>query len=383
MLGTDRSKKILFLTGTRAEFGKMKSLMEKVKNSNEFECRLFVTGMHMLARYGSTFDEIHKAGFEQAFLYINQDGSVNSQMDLVLANTITGLGLYVREFPPDLIVVHGDRVEALAGAIVGALNNIFVAHVEGGEVSGTVDELLRHSISKLSHFHFVYNETAKNRLLQMGERPETVFVIGSPSLDIMMSETLPTLEEVRARYEIPFERYAIFIYHSVTTELHLLSQHIDQVLSAVEASSLNYVAIYPNNDAGGNEIYDTLHRLKGNPRFRILPSMRFEHYLTLLKHAVALVGNSSSGIHEAPLYGIPTINIGTRQLNRSQHPSIIHVPEEKEAILQVLDRLPKGSPPLPMVGKGNSAQAFVEHLRHPSFWATPHQKQFRDLNRES
>src|SRR5690606_10161559 len=113
--------------------------------------RIFVTGMHMLARYGSTYLEFERTGFSNVYFHINQDGAVNSQMDLALASTIQGLGLYIREFPADLIVVHGDRIEALAGAIVGALNNILVAHIEGGELSGTIDELLRHSITKLSH----------------------------------------------------------------------------------------------------------------------------------------------------------------------------------------------------------------------------------------
>jgi UDP-N-acetylglucosamine 2-epimerase (hydrolysing) len=175
--------------------------------------------MHMLSRYGSTAIEIHKAGFDNIFPYINQDASVNSQMDLVLANTIQGLGHYIRECPPDLIVVHGDRIEALAGAIVGALNNILVAHIEGGEVSGSVDELIRHAVSKSSHLHFVANDEARARLVQMGEARSSIFVIGSPDIDVMLSDSLPDLEEVKTKYEIPFAEYAIFLLHPVTTEL--------------------------------------------------------------------------------------------------------------------------------------------------------------------
>ena len=213
-----RKRRILFLTATRADFGKLKSLMRAVSEAEEFECSIFATGMHMLARYGSTIQEIHKSGFRNVHPYINQDGAVNSQMDLVLANTVNGLGLHVRESQPDLLVVHGDRIEPLAGAIVGALNNIRVAHVEGGEVSGTVDELLRHAITKLSHIHFVANEEAAMRLRQMGEAADSIFVIGSPDTDIMFSETLPTLAEVMRHYEVPFEKYGIVLYHPVTTE---------------------------------------------------------------------------------------------------------------------------------------------------------------------
>jgi UDP-N-acetylglucosamine 2-epimerase (hydrolysing) len=335
--------------------------------------------MHVLARYGSTVFEVKRAGFKNIFSYINQDGSINSQMDLVLANTIQGLGHYIREFTPDLIVVHGDRIEALAGAIVGSLNNILVAHVEGGEVSGTIDDLIRHAISKLSHLHFVSNDEARKRLIQMGESPDSVFVIGSPDIDIMLSDHLPTLPVVKRKYEVRFEEYGIFAFHPVTTELHLLKQHTQSILDAVEESGLNFVVIYPNNDAGSEIIMEGLERLKDNPRFRIIPSMRFEYFLTLLKNAVALVGNSSAGIHEAPVYGVPTVNIGTRQMNRFCYPSILNVSEDKEAILHALNNLPISVVPSLHFGRGDSARLFMVQLRNPKLWNTPRQKQFRDL----
>jgi UDP-N-acetylglucosamine 2-epimerase (hydrolysing) len=372
-------RKILFLTGTRADFGKMKPLIEEVERSSDFEAHIFATGMHMLARYGSTVKEIQLAGFRHIYSYINQDGSVNSQMDLVLANTIQGLGHYIREFSPDLIVVHGDRIEALAGAITGVISNILVAHIEGGEVSGTMDELIRHAVTKLSHFHFVSNNQARKRLVQMGEAPDSIFVIGSPDIDIMLSENLPELSEVKRRYEINFAEYAIFIYHPVTTELHLLHENIMAVTAALEASALNFLVIYPNNDPGADVILETLNRFRDNARFRLLPSMRFEYFLTLLKNAKAVVGNSSAGIREAPVYGVPTINIGSRQMNRFNYPFIYNVPEDKEQILNALNRLPESGVPSLHFGIGESANLFMAQLRNSKLWATPCQKQFRDL----
>ena len=224
-VGKILNKKILFITGTRADFGKLKPLMQSVDKSKTFSCNIFVTGMHLLSRYGSTHDEIRKSGFKNLYLFMNQIAiSENHQMDMILGKTIEGLGHYVREFKTDLIVVHGDRVEALAGAVVGALNNILVCHIEGGELSGTVDELIRHSITKLSHVHFVANDTARNRLIQMGESINSVFIIGSPEVDIMLSETLPAIEDVKRRYDIQFDDYNIFIYHPVTTELNDLQK---------------------------------------------------------------------------------------------------------------------------------------------------------------
>lgn len=372
-------KKILFLTGTRADFGKLKPLIRAVEDSEEFESYIFATGMHMLSLYGSTVNEIHKAGFNRVFPYINQDAAINSQMDIVLANTIHGLGHYIREFPPDLMVIHGDRIEALAGAIVGALNNILVAHIEGGEVSGTVDELIRHSVSKLSHLHFVSNDEARKRLIQMGESDDSIHVIGSPDIDVMLSSALPSLEEVKRKYEIVMDEYLIFIYHPVITEVQKTRENIEKVVAAIEASGKNFVVIYPNNDTGRDIILETLARLRPNPRFRLIPSLRFEYFLTLLKNCQAIVGNSSAGIREAPVYGVPTINIGSRQMNRFHHISIRNLPEEKAAILQALSSLPGSFPASTHFGEGRSSVLFLEKLRSPKIWATSSQKQFKDL----
>ena len=151
-------RKILFLTGTRADFGKLKPLMQIVEASSQFDLHVFVTGMHTLSRYGFTQEEVRKAGFKRIITYNNQ--VLREPMDLILANTINGLSRYVHETRPDMIIVHGDRVETLAGVIIGAISNILVAHIEGGERSGTIDEVIRHAVSKLSHLHFVANDAA-------------------------------------------------------------------------------------------------------------------------------------------------------------------------------------------------------------------------------
>ena len=376
----DAPKKILFLTGTRADFGKLKPLITKIKGSTRFEYQIFATGMHMLARYGSTVNEIRKAGFDRLFSFINQDHAIGSQMDIVLANTVQGLSLYLREFPADMIVIHGDRVEALAGAIVGALNNVLVAHVEGGELSGTIDELIRHAVTKLSHLHFVSHDEAKRRLIQMGEAPESVYTIGSPDIDIMLSGELPALSEVRDKYGIGFPDYGIAMYHPVTTEQEKLPAHAAAFVEGLLDASSNFVVIYPNNDAGSDVILKRVLELSHHPRFRLIPSMRFEYFLTLLKHARAIVGNSSAGICEAPVYGVPTVNVGTRQMNRFLYPSIVNVADDAAAIARALANLPEAVPPSLHFGKGNSAALFLSHLTTRELWSTPRQKLFRELS---
>ena len=372
-------KKILFISGTRADFGKLKPLIKKVELSDKFEAHVFATGMHMFAHYGYTVNEIRKAGFKNIFMYINQEKN-DSKMDVTLANTIQGMHLYINEFPPDLIVVHGDRVEALAGAISGALNNILVAHIEGGELSGTIDDMIRHGVSKLSHIHFVSNGDACKRLIQMGEKKDTIFTIGSPDIDLMLSDELPLLSAVQEKYKFNFSRYGIFIYHPVTTEAHLLKHQIKETVGALKACGWNFIVIYPNNDPGSDIIYGAIQELNDNPHFHIFPSIRFEYFLTLLKYAKVIIGNSSVGIHEAPVYGVPTINIGTRQKDRFSYPSIVNVKDDREAILQTLNNLPKDVTPSRNFGKGNSAQMFMEQLCASKIWEISCQKQFQDIS---
>lgn len=372
-------KKILFLTGTRADFGKIKSLIQKLEADAGFEVFVFVTGMHLQWEYGYTLLEIERCEFKNVHTFGNH--THETTMDLTLAKTIEGLSAYVKEINPDLIVVHGDRVETLAGSIVGSLNNIFVAHIEGGEISGTVDELIRHSVTKLSHIHFVSNEAAEKRLEQLGEIKESIFVIGSPDVDVMLSADLPEIEEVKKYYDIPFKEYAVAMFHPVTTEADQMKEYTLNFTTALKKDSNNYVVIYPNNDLGSSGILKEYEILKKNPRFRVIPSLRFEYFLSLLRESKFIIGNSSAGIREAPYYGKPIINIGTRQKNRSQQEDILHVNYSEQDITAALEnvRKIKSSPVQPKFGSGDSASLFLNCLKNGDIWDLDHQKQFRDL----
>lgn len=373
-------KKILFLTGTRADFGKIKSLIQVLEKKQEFEVFVFVTGMHLQKEYGYTLIEIERCRFKHVHTFENH--THESTMDLTLAKTIEGLSAYVKTINPDLIVVHGDRVETLAGAIVGSLNNILVAHIEGGEVSGTVDELIRHSVSKLSHIHFVSNQEAAKRLEQMGEMKSSIFTIGSPDIDIMFSTELPALENVKQYYEIPFEDYAIVMFHPVTTEVKEMEQYAYDFVAALMNDTHKYVIIYPNNDLGSQYIIESYKKLKGNARFRIFPSLRFEYFLVLLKNSQFIIGNSSAGIREAPYYGIPIINIGTRQQNRAVQADIMNVEYDTKSISMALKKIDSHQVKVSKAdfGQGNSAQLFLQSIQKEHIWEINHQKQFRDMD---
>jgi UDP-N-acetylglucosamine 2-epimerase (hydrolysing) len=372
-------RKILFLTGTRADFGKMKSLMTAVDGNDQFECMVMVTGMHMLQQYGYTAKEVVKCGFTHIHTLMNQH--LGDPMEMILATTIKGLSRYVHEVRPDMIVIHGDRVEALAGAIVGALTNTLVCHIEGGERSGTIDESIRHSVSKLSHLHMVSNDEAKRRLLQMGEPLNLIYNIGSPDIDVMMSKNLPSLQSVKEHYEITFSEYSVVMFHPVTTDIDNMQSHVKKLVDALIKSQKQYVVIFPNNDEGSQLILDEYKRLEGNDNFRVYPSISFESFLVLLKYSQFMVGNSSAGIRETPFYGIPSINVGDRQNSRYLSRSIINADycehDIARCIEQALSTITREGDSY--FGTGNSTQEFMRILTSGDIFSADKQKLFNDV----
>ena len=374
---TKKYQQIIFLTGTRADYGKIKPLLKILKGDPNYEVKIVVTGMHLLAKYGSTVFEIEKDALAEIILLPNQ---INEQaMEISLSKTIEALSMFFDQNRCDLFVIHGDRVEALAGAVVGSIRNIPVAHIEGGEVSGTIDGMLRHSISKLSHIHFVANQSAEERLIQLGELKQNIYVIGSPDIDAMLDTNMPEFTEVQRKYTIPFEKYGILIFHPVTTEITNIREQIRNLVRATKLSGFNFVVIKPNNDNGSQVIQDELAELDDHAKYIHLPSMRFEYFLRLMKSADFMLGNSSAGVREAPYFGIPTINIGTRQRNRVRNPMVIDVNYEEDSIRKAIDQ----SVTLERVktqefGSGNSAVKFKEILDTKKFWSINTDKVFID-----
>ncbi len=372
-------RRIAFLTATRAEYGKIKSIMKLINEREEFTLSIFVTGMHMLREFGNTYYEIIKDGFED--IWLDHDYQYNKKMAPTLAHVVLSFSKFVEEEKPDMIVVHGDRLDALAGAIVGSFNNILVAHIEGGELSGTIDETIRHAISKLSHIHLVSNEEARCRLIQLGEDGSHIYVIGSPDIDIMLSKTLPSMREVCKRYGIRSDNVAIMAYHPVITELEALAENINTVIDALRQSGDSFVIIKPNNDPGNEVIREAYQGLAGDERFRILSSLRFEYFLSLLKNSKYIIGNSSAGIREACVYGIPAIDIGTRQQSRysiEKLKNIMHCDHNVLQITTCMNNVEKHRVTSSVFGDGNSANLFYDIL-HTDIWDTPVQKKFVDM----
>jgi len=349
-----------------------------MNNCDQFEVGIFVTGMHMLRKYGYTCLEVERVNSNSVYKYINQNQE--DSMDIVLAKTISGLSDYVKEMQPDMIIVHGDRVEALAGSIVGSLNNILVSHIEGGEVSGTIDELIRHSVSKMSQIHFVSNDNAKKRLIQLGESSRSIKIIGSPDLDIMKSKKLPSIEKVKERYEIPYQNYGIALFHPVTTQLKQFKSKANIFVDSLIKSDRNYVVIYPNNDSGTHFIMSSYKKLKVNKKFILIPSMRFEYFLTLIKCSDFMIGNSSAGVREAPFEGIPSINVGTRQFRRANAPTIINTSFDIDSITNAIKKTSyMDKVRTEEFGDGYSTKLFTSIMLNKNTWNIEIQKSFKDI----
>ena len=334
--------------------------------------------MHNLKLYGKTIGELKMDKISGLIVHNNQNKF--SKMDEILINTIRGFSPILKKFKPDLVVIHGDRTEPLACALSALLNNFNVVHIEGGEVSGTVDEMLRHAISKISHIHLVSNKTAKKRLVQMGENKKNIFIVGSPDVDMILGKDLPNLAKVKKRYDITFNNYAIGILHPITTNLKNLKRETKVFISALVKSNLNYILIYPNNDHGSDIVLNEMKKYINYKKFKIFPSIRFEYYLTLLKHSRFIIGNSSSGIIEAPYYGVSTINLGDRQKNRLQSNLIKNVNFVEKSILKsitfVKNRKIKKRK---FFGEGKSAEKILKLFLSNKIWNISNQKNFIDI----
>ena len=369
-------QRLAFVTGTRADFGKLEPLARAAVEAG-YSIYFFVTGMHMMGKYGQTVYEVRRFEDAQHYEYINQsDGDPH---DLILAKPILGFSDWVKEWQPELVIVHGDRIEAVATAMVCATNYIPCAHIEGGEVSGTIDEIYRHCNSKLCRYHFVSSDAARDRVMALGEATEDVFVIGSPELDVHKAPSGVDIQTVRKRYNIDFEDYGIVVFHPVTSEQDTIGVQARALFASLNASGREFVVISPNNDPGSDQIFATIKNLPKD-RFRHIPSMRFSHFSELMRNSSAIIGNSSLGVREAPFLGLQSLNLGTRQSDRAMATSVTHSTCEDHARIGAflthnwgIRCKVDGS-----FGIGNAASQFVKILDTPGFWDRPKQKKFVD-----
>jgi GDP/UDP-N,N'-diacetylbacillosamine 2-epimerase (hydrolysing) len=374
-----RIRKICVVTGTRAEYGLLRPVMRAMQRSPQLELRLIVAGMHLSHEFGNTHREIENDGFPAD---ARVDMTFSGDSPAAMAKTI-GIGIYgmaqaLESLDPEVVLVLGDRTEAFAGAVAGAGMNKIVAHIHGGEVTrGGLDESMRHAITKLAHVHFVATERSRERVLRMGEPPENVYLTGAPGLDSILNQKLQDSSELSRHLGIELRQPRILLLqHSVSTRADAAASEMAESLAALAELGHQTIVIYPNCDAGGRRAIDKLRELGAAPWLHVFQNLEHTTYLSLLAGVDVLVGNSSSGIIEAPALHVPVVNLGSRQEGRERSAGILDVPHERGAIQQAIQRalqdadfraeVRKSSS---VYGDGQASRRIVEALE--SLQATP------------
>lgn len=369
-------RSICVVTGTRAEYGLLYWLMRSIAEDADLTLQIIVTGMHLELAFGHTVDYIREDGFTvdaEVSIELSSDAPVAIAHSTGLA--VTGIAELLKRLRPDVVVLLGDRFETFAAATAATLMRVPIAHIHGGEISeGAIDDALRHAITKMSHVHFVANEDFRRRVIQMGEPPDQVFNVGALGLDNLVRITLPDRTALAARLGLSLDRPMFLItYHPATLDDTDVTVAVEELLSALQRfPQAALVFTKANADAGGRAINERLATFVSHQPHRavLVSSLMQDYYLGALCEAAVVIGNSSSGIIEAPAAGTPTVNLGIRQQGRPRAAGIIDCPEERDAIaaaiVKALDpamqrKMANGD--LPYGRPRNAAVAIVERLR--------------------
>lgn len=332
-------RKILYISGTRADYGLMRSVLRSIHNHPDLSLDIVVTGMHLMNEFGNTIDEIKKDGFNYHIVDVRYDDNTKESMALFIGKFIQELVPVIRSLNPDIMLVLGDRGEMLAGAIVGVYMSIPVAHIHGGDVTSTVDDYARQAITKLANIHFPATEESAKRILMMGEDASRIFVVGSPGLDQILHEPLLTRDELAQKYHLDFSKPVLLVVqHPVTLEVDSAPEHIRETLEAVVSFKFQTIVIYPNADAGGRGMIKVIREYEQIPSFKIFSNIPHKDYLSLLSQVSVLIGNSSSAIIEAPSFGLPVVNIGTRQRGRERADNVIDATYDRKNITECINK---------------------------------------------
>jgi GDP/UDP-N,N'-diacetylbacillosamine 2-epimerase (hydrolysing) len=336
-------KRVLGVTGIRSEYDIMSSVFRAIASHPDLDLQLAVTGAHLADAFGRTVDEIHADGFviaDEIESLLNGDQA--SFRVKGLAIQLQGLVQTVTKVKPDILLVLGDREEAMTTALVGAYMNIPVAHIAGGDrVIGNVDDQVRHAVTKLAHLHFVTNHESKERILRLGEQPFRVFDVGNPGLDRLLEVPVIDAGELSRRLGFAIkdgEPIILLIQHVISTEIDHAYEQMKASLEAVRELGIKTVLSYPNSDAGGQQIIRAIQEYGSLPFMysaRNIPRLEF---VNLMRRASCLLGNSSAGILEAPLLKLPVVNVGNRQRGRLHAENVQFVPHETDRIIDAIRR---------------------------------------------
>lgn len=333
-------RKILYISGTRADFGLMEESLQKIHQHPHLTLGIVVTGMHLLPDYGETWQEIVKSGLNIVDkVPVTLSGASSLEMSCAVGEKIIGFSRVLDREKPDLLLLLGDRGEMLAGAIAAVHLNIPIVHIHGGERSGSIDESIRHAISKFAHYHLVATESSRERLVKMGERPDMVCVTGAPGLDSITRLKVAEKDALFNRYALKAGMPLVLVlFHPVVQQAGSLSSQVNDLLSTVLELDMQVLVLMPNSDAGGSIIKDEIDKFKSHKNLKTAVHVARNDFLSLVAYSEVLVGNSSCGIIEAASLATPVLNIGSRQNFRERNHNVVDVDANKVDIRQGLDK---------------------------------------------
>ncbi len=367
-------RKIAVFTGTRADYGLLYWLLKDIQENATLTLQLIVSGSHLSPEFGNTFEQIERDGFsidEKVEILLSSNSAVGTAKSVGLG--IIGYAEALDRLKPDVLVILGDRSEALAIAQTAAILKIPLLHIHGGEITeGAYDDAFRHAITKLSHIHCTATETYKQRVIQMGEMPNRVYNVGAIGLDHMYRSTLMTTEQLSSDLNFDLNHpYFLATYHPVT----LASEPAIETFNALRTSleqfpQHNVIVTYPNADNGSREIISLIQDYAQQSKGKVLAmaSLGQVRYLSCVKYATAVIGNSSSGIIEVPSFNVPTVNIGARQQGRLAAQSVIHCQPDSLSITTAINKAILLLPQLQLTpvtnpyGQGKASQFIVKLL---------------------
>jgi GDP/UDP-N,N'-diacetylbacillosamine 2-epimerase (hydrolysing) len=365
-------RRILFVTGSRGEWGYIRPILRRIEKSSSIDYSICATNMHLLPSYGYSLKEILDDGFKVDYrIYMALDGNTHVAQAKSLGNFLSSMADVVASNRPDWIVLAGDRGEQLMAGIAGAYCYVPVAHIQAGELSGNIDGMTRHAIGKFAHLHLASNDDAAQRLIKLGEEPFRVHNVGAPQVDELVQGLYSTPAQLMLRHGLSFDRpFILIVQHPVTEEFDQAEIQINATMQALAQFELPKVVILPNNDAGSLMIREGIDRHRRGDYF-VFANLRREEYLGLMTQAACMVGNSSSGLLEAPTFELPAVNLGRRQHRRMQGRNVINAPFEEQAIIAALRQALspafkadlRGNCPNPY-GDGRASERIVDLLQN-------------------
>lgn len=332
-------KKIMIITGSRGEWGYIRPILKLIRKRNDVKAVLVVTNMHLLPAYGNSYKEIENDGFTIDYkVHMSLDGYSHVTQAKSLGIFLSSMPDIIENEKPDWVLLAGDRGEQLMAAIASAYTYTPVAHIQAGEVSGNIDNMTRHAIGKLVHLHFASNQDAAERLIKLGEEEFRVHNVGAPQIDEMVEAQYTELTEIEEKLCVSLKSgYILGVMHPVTEEADKAEYQAKIFVKALNRFQLPKIIILPNNDAGSNGVRHAIQEYREG-EYSMYANLKREDYLGLLKNTCCIVGNSSSGLLEAPTFKIPAVNLGRRQNMRFRGINVIDVPFEEEKIVKAIEK---------------------------------------------